>query len=134
MYKPLSLTGQKPWGKSLYTPKALHKEGTRMDPPTFLSGGEGPSERPSHAYLSVLQVLQSQIANGDGLSIHLEAAPLVACHRSGQNQQLREEEHVQPLPGETLREAEIYFDTRQPAPWLQRYRILTEPLLFRSSP
>lgn len=68
-----------------------------INQPTFLCVGESPSERPPHADLSILQVLQSQVPNGDGLSVHLEAAPVVTCHRPGQNQQLREEEHVQPL-------------------------------------
>lgn len=65
--------------------------------PTFLSVGESPPEGPAHADLAILQVLQGQVLNGDGLSIHLEAAPLATCRRPGQNQQLGEQEHVQPL-------------------------------------
>lgn len=65
--------------------------------PTFLAIGESPSEGAPHADLSILQVLQRQIPNRDGLSINLEAAPVIPGHWPGQNQQLGEEEHMEPL-------------------------------------
>lgn len=55
---------------------------------TLLCIGESPSKGAAHADLSVLQVLQSQVPNWDGLSVDLEAAPFITCHRSAQNQQL----------------------------------------------
>lgn len=70
--------------------------------PTFLSIGESPSEGSPHADLSILQFLKSQVPNRDGLSIHLETAPVVTSYRSGQHQELGEEEHMQPLRNDTL--------------------------------
>ena len=66
-------------------------------PPTFLPIGEGPPEGATHAGVAILQVLQGQVPDGDGLPVHLEAAPLVAGHRPRQHQQLGEQEHMQLL-------------------------------------
>lgn len=60
----------------------------------FVSISESPSEGPPHADLSILQVLESQVPDRNGLAVHLEAAPVVPRHRSRQNQELGEEEHV----------------------------------------
>lgn len=56
--------------------------------PTSLPVGERPPEGSPHADLSILQVVHSQVPDWDGLSVHLEAAPVVPGHRSCQNQEL----------------------------------------------
>lgn len=61
----------------------------------FLCVAKGPAERPPHAHVSILQVLQHQLVDGDGLAIHLVAVTLVTCHRPRQHQHLRKQEHVQ---------------------------------------
>lgn len=75
-------------------PKPLQ---TVIQQPTSLSIGKSPSEGAPHADISILQVLKHQVTDRDGLAINLEAAPVVPGHWSWQNQELREEEHVQPL-------------------------------------
>lgn len=64
---------------------------------TFLPGGKRPPERSSHADFPVLHIFHCQVPDRDGLSVHLEAAPGIPGHRSRQDQELREEEHVKPL-------------------------------------
>lgn len=106
-------------------------------PPTSLPIGESPSEGAPNADISVLEVLQSQVPHRNGLAIHLEAASLVPGHGSGQNQELREEEHMQPLSGETEKQSGLKQHQRRPPSggWrLGSVEGLTEPLLLRSSP
>lgn len=90
---------------------------------TFLCIGESPSERSPHADLSILQVLQSQVPNWDGLSIHLEAAPVITSHRSGQNQQLREEERMKPLRSYILIENKGHFLLQQKVYYMRKLRV-----------
>lgn len=64
---------------------------------TFIAITKGPSERAAHADVSVLQVFQYEILHWDRLAVHLETMTIVPRNRPGQDQNLREEKHMQLL-------------------------------------
>lgn len=64
---------------------------------TSLVVAEGPAQGAAQAHLPVLQVLQQQLAHGDGLPVQLVAQLLVVGHGPSDHQHLLKQEHVQLL-------------------------------------